>query len=210
MATTIVHIAMQRMIEADARVLSTMRETAMLERSIDIGGDAEQPSDPKAEITALYQAELPRITRYLRRKLGHPEEAADVAHDAFFRLVRIRPDRKIETPQAYLRLIVANLLKDRAAKVATRIQGSIDPLDEESLPASMIDPHRELVGRQELDHVHHALRKLKPVTRQVFLLSRVEGLTYREIQERLSLSEGVVKAHMRKALHLISRVRSTL
>lgn len=182
----------------------------MLERSIHLDEDAEDPAYPQADIGALYEAELPGIVRYLRRKLGHAEEAADLAHDAFIRLVRIAPDRKIEAPRAYLGLIVANLLRDRAVNVAARMRAATDPLDEESLPASMIDPHRELAGRQELDHVLHALRKLKPVTRQVFLLSRVEGLTYREIQERLSLSEGVVKAHMRKALDHISRVRIAL
>lgn len=180
----------------------------MLERSTDLDEDNDRRGNSMADIRTLYQRELPRITQYLRRKLGHPEEAADVAQDAFFRLVRITPSRRIEAPQAYLRLIVANLLKDRAAKLATRLQASTDPLEEDSAPASMIDPHRELVGRQELDHVHRALTKLSPVTRQVFLLNRVEGLTYGEIQERLSLSEGVVKAHMRKAIAHIARIRS--
>lgn len=180
----------------------------MLERSIHLDEGAEQPDYSRADIGALYELELPGILGYLRRKLGHAEEAADLAHDVFFRLVRIAPTRAIQAPEAYLRRIAANLLRDRAEKLATRMEASVVPLEDKSLPANGIDAFREIAGRQELDRVHRSLAKLKPVTRQVFLLNRVDGLSYREIQERLTLSEGVVKAHMRKAIAHIARLRS--
>ena len=51
------------------------------------------------------------------------------------------------------------------------------------------------------EKVEAAIEKLPPKRKEIFLLSRSEGLTYKEIAEKLSLSIKTVEAHMRLALH---------
>ena len=45
-----------------------------------------------------------------------------------------------------------------------------------------------------------AISALPPKRRQVFLLSREQGLSYKEIAERLGISKNTVEIHMVKAM----------
>lgn len=174
------------------------------------GAETDADTDPCAgteqTIAALYTAELPRLTRFFRGRTGQSDEAADLAQDTFLRLLRVSP-AAIRTPQAYLRRIAGNLLRDRAASAAARLARLQLPVEQGHDVADAADPHRILEARGELEHYRRVLIRLKPKTLEIFLLHRVDGLTYSEIGARLGLSEGGVKRHMVKAIAHIARAR---
>ncbi len=60
---------------------------------------------------------------------------------------------------------------------------------------------RDLLRLYEL-----AIEGLSDKTRAVYLLSRVEGLTYDGIRSRLGISMGTVEYHMMRAIAHIDRV----
>ena len=51
--------------------------------------------------------------------------------------------------------------------------------------------------------ISNAVQKLPPMQRKVFELSREEGLSYREIAEKLSISVKTVEIHISKALKFL-------
>lgn len=51
--------------------------------------------------------------------------------------------------------------------------------------------------------LNNTIEKLPPKRKEVFMLSRNEGLTYREIAARLKISENTVDVQIRKALEFI-------
>jgi RNA polymerase sigma-70 factor (ECF subfamily) len=58
-----------------------------------------------------------------------------------------------------------------------------------------------MVYFNELDDlIQAACRQLPPVRREVFMLSREEGLSHSEIAEKLNTSTSNVKNHIHKAL----------
>jgi RNA polymerase sigma factor (sigma-70 family) len=57
----------------------------------------------------------------------------------------------------------------------------------------------EVCIRETLYQVHRMLEKLPRRTSQVFLLSQLDGLTYRVISEKLNISEATVKRDMKQA-----------
>lgn len=57
-----------------------------------------------------------------------------------------------------------------------------------------------MIGRQELERLQMLVDALPPRCRDVFLLSRIEGLTFVEIGQRLHISPKTAFGHMVTAL----------
>ena len=51
--------------------------------------------------------------------------------------------------------------------------------------------------------MNYTIEKLPPKRKEVFILSRVDGLTYKEIARKLGITENTVDVQMRKALDFI-------
>ena len=147
------------------------------------------------------------MVRFFRRKTGSQEEAEDLTQEALARFLKASPASQVQTPQAYLRRIATNLLRDRAERGSTRLSNLLVSLDEGLEQPATSDQHRELVGRQELAHYEQVLRELKPRTLEIFLLSRVDGYTYKEIAGRLGMTLFGVKWHMLKAIGHLDKHR---
>lgn len=69
------------------------------------------------------------------------------------------------------------------------------------MPQTMAPSAEEQMAMMEvLLQVDRMLHGLKPVVRSVFLLSKLEGLTYPEIADMLGISLRTVETHMSVAL----------
>lgn len=178
---------------------------------VDLEDDPEsredRPPDSGADrrLADLYRTESPRLVRILSGRTGNRDDAHDLVQDAFFRLARLGGQASLlERPQAYLRRIAANLLKDRAKLEARQSIALHVVADEESLPG--LDPHRLLESRDMLRRLEAAIMRLRPRTREIFMAHRIEGLTYAEIAERTGLSIKGVEKQMSKALVQLDRL----
>ena len=156
----------------------------------------------------IYRDETPGLVRFFRRRLGHADEADDLAHETMVRFIRAAPSTLIAAPQAYLRRIATNLLRDRAERGSTRIAAASVPLEEALHAPADDDPHRTVEGREEWNRWAVILRDLPSRTLDVFLLSRVDGFTYQEIAEHLDTNVWSVKRHMMKAIAHLDQNRS--
>lgn len=159
-------------------------------------------------LSDLYRDEAPRLLRFFRRRLGRTEDAQDLTQETLLRYLRIGPTDWIDTPRAYLTRIATNLLRDRADLGATKLSQATLPLIEGIDQRDASDPYREIAARQELREWLAILDQLKPRTLEIFLLSRVDGFTYKEIASRLGMTVWNVKKHMMKAIAHIDRYRS--
>ena len=178
---------------------------------------AEEPEDERAPVDSapsdrsdrrlaeLYRSESPKLIRMFSRRTRNPADADDLVQDVFFRFARLREHAfGLDKPQAYLRRIAANLLKDRA-KAAARHSLSLHVVaDEESLPG--IDQQRTLESRDMLRRLEAAMMRLRPRTREIFVAHRIEGLSYAEIAERTGLSIKGVEKQMSKAILQLDRL----
>ena len=55
------------------------------------------------------------------------------------------------------------------------------------------------MGRERLQQLNAGLEALSPRVREVFLLHRLEGLSYQQIAQQLTLSPSTVEKHIAKA-----------
>jgi len=159
------------------------------------------------DFQAVYRAEAGNLLRYFTRRIGNVEDAEDLTQEALTRYLRASPNIRVDTPQAYLRTIANNLLRDRAERSSTKLAKVSAPLDEGLDRPAPYDVHRDVATRQELDHYRIVLDKLKPITLQIFLMHRVDGYTHQEIAEQLGKNIWSVKRQMMKAIAHLDRHR---
>ena len=158
----------------------------------------------RAQIDGLFRSQAPRLLRFLTRRTDR-EEARDLAQEAFLRLTRaIEAGGVIGNPGAYLQRIAANLLRDRAKSVSGAFERSHVVLEPDWHIANDADPHHALELRQTLDRYKAAVLKLKPKTREIFLLHRMDGLSYAQIAAETNLTVSGVEKHMIKAIARIN------
>lgn len=175
-------------------------------------GDVEDIDEHERQLADLLCAERPWLIRFFRRRarFASRDEADDLAQEAITRFLRADHSTSMATPQAYLRRIAQNLLIDQAERGSTKIaERSVGLMDTHDLVAPD-DQHRDLVGREELHHFNAILQQLKPRTLEIFLLSRVEGYTYKQIARKLGVTVWGVKWHMLKAIEHVDRHRGAL
>jgi len=111
---------------------------------------------------------------------------------------------KLNNPAAFLRRVARNLLIDRSR----RHNGDnlvVFPLDEEQHAVIQPDQAHHLEALDLMRLYEAAVDALPQKTRRVFLMHRVDELSYREIHERLGISVATVEYHMMKALAHIAR-----
>ena len=124
--------------------------------------------------------------------------------EVFARAAGSEQRHQLVNPGGVLRRIAQNLLIDRARrqKAAPAV---FFPLREES---DMVVPAAQEWNLEAADLLRlyeAAVDAMPPKTRRVFLMHRVDELSYREIHEMLGISIATVEYHMMKALSQISK-----
>jgi RNA polymerase sigma-70 factor (ECF subfamily) len=147
---------------------------------------------------ALYRREATRLARFFRRRIA--EEPQDLVHDAFVRLLTATTARPVpERPAAYLQRIARNLLVDCARRAAVR--GKTVPLQPDNAALAYAPEQTHAIEVEDVRRQYRAaVDALPPRTREVFLLHRVDELTYRQIAERLGIGIRTVEWHIAEAL----------
>ena len=155
-------------------------------------------------VLEIYYREL---VRFLSAKLGDRHAAADVAHDAYLRVMERSSQAEIESPRAFLYRTALNLVIDEHRRNGARRTESLDVLDSEEQFFAP-SPHRSLAQDQRLGLLQRALDELPALCRDAFLLRKLEGLSHDEIAERLAISHSLVEKHIVNAMkHCRLRMR---
>jgi len=140
-----------------------------------------------------------RLVRFLRRRARSTEDAADLAQDAFVRLAAA-DIREIRKPASFLFTTALNLLRDRARSAHARHAAYTVPAEETQLICPAPQAERVLDGEQRLRVLEAALLELSPKCRAVFVLFHFDGLSQRDIADRLRISVSMVEKYVKQAL----------
>lgn len=151
-----------------------------------------------AAIEQIYEQHHSWLYVWLKGKLHNACDAADVAHDTFLRVLAARNAAHIREPRDYLTTIARGLVIDRYRRRA--IESAYLQALAARPEASVISEEDKALIIETLIAVDKALTGLGPRTRQIFMLSQVDGLTYQQIAVQLRVSLTTVKKHMIRAL----------
>lgn len=161
------------------------------------------------DFSEIYIEYYPKLLRFAGDIIPCKEDAENLLHDAFVDLWKIN-DRlhSINNINAYMFRLVRNrcydFLKHRVhekayeAETMAEARAGVETLD------MMGD--EEYIAGELTAIVSEAVRNLPPRCREIFMLSRVEGLRHGEIAQRLGLSENTVSVQLGIALRRLRAV----
>jgi RNA polymerase sigma-70 factor (ECF subfamily) len=150
------------------------------------------------DIAALYTDHHAWLHNWLRRRHGCTQRAADLAQDTFCRLLEWPELTLTEHPRRYLATVARRLLIDdsRRARAECSFLEAWTLLADTAAPS----PERIATAIDELAAIAQLLDGLPAKARRAFLLSRLDGLGYREIAAELDVSTSMVKQYIARVL----------
>ena len=161
-----------------------------------MGDEARSRDAPAAEVYARRRDEL---VHFLQRLCGDRGVAEDLAQEAGLRLVAAMRTETIVNPPAYLFHVATNLARDALRRRAFGVAAA----DVESATTPGAD--HVSAAREEVDRVSAALVELPRRARDVLVLSRIEGLSQKQVASRLGIARKTVENHLTRALALLAQ-----
>ena len=157
----------------------------------------------------LFRRLGPRVLQYARRLVGSDALAEEVAQDVFVQIFRFRhryrPQSRLAT---WVFTITTNLCLNELRRPERKLR--VDLADEHGLdrvPDPRAATPEEGAATRELSRrLEAAVAELPPKQRAALLLSRIDGLAYKDVGEALGCSEGAVKALVFRATHALKHV----
>jgi RNA polymerase sigma-70 factor, ECF subfamily len=162
--------------------------------------------DDRLALNTLFALHYQKLCLFANTYLRNTEESEEVVSDVFLNFWRsrhaIRIDRSLKS---YLYTSVKNGALAMIKKRQPLFEDVEDILFNTNLLDS-VDPEQVMTLKELQNQLDRAIETLPPRCKQIFIMSRMEALSYFEISEILGVSEKTVENQIVKALQLIRQV----
>ncbi len=148
------------------------------------------------DFKSLFDQYYEGIKSFLYYKTGDIAVAEDIVQEVFIKLWDKREQIEMKTVKSFLFTIANNLAINHLKHQNIVFNFSKN----ESRPGKVESPHFQLELKEFQESLERLLAEMPENYRIVFLMNRIEKLTYSEIAERLDLSVKAIEKRMSKAL----------
>lgn len=160
----------------------------------------ETTRERAALVSELFRNHNRMLVRFLQSRLQNPQEAREIAQEAYVRLLELERTGAVGFLRAYLFRIASNLAIDRLRSRNTRERIDAhcpDSLDEVTQEGPV---EREVFAADEMRVFWASLAELPEHFRQAFVMHRLENLSTGEIALKIGKSERMVRRYIVHAL----------
>jgi RNA polymerase sigma-70 factor, ECF subfamily len=164
----------------------------------------EMARDDQAALETLYNHFYPRLYNFSRSFLKLEDGIDDILQEVFVRIWKNR--KKIKSPDTFNAFIFAitrnlliNELRNRMNDQHLRKEVFKRAVAEEYVTSD------ESVYRELEAKVSELIQQLPKRQLEIFLLSRVEGLSHKQISQKLNVSEKTVEYHITQSIKILKK-----
>lgn len=137
-----------------------------------------------------------QLRNYVYYKSGDMQVAEDIVQDTFLKVWERKDSIRTDTVKSLLYKIANNLFLNRLDHQKVLLKFTSDFRNSEYSEA----PDFDMEMQEFDDKLKRSLSELDEKNRVVFLMNRIDDLTYKEIAQNLGLSQKAVEKRMGKAI----------
>lgn len=161
-------------------------------------GTVEPPSNK--QILRWY----PRLFRTALRMTGNAADAADLTQEAFYRALKNWGSFDGGAlPTTWLHQILINSVRDWARRRSRQVHEPFRALSAVAAKGSNGEPAEQLERRERLARLREAIEELPEVLRPAFAVTVLDGHTYEQAAELLSVPTGTIASRVHEARKLL-------
>jgi RNA polymerase sigma-70 factor (family 1) len=154
------------------------------------------PGISQDEFDRIFKDWYYQLRNYIYYKSGDMQVAEDIVQDTFLKIWEKRDSIRIVTAKSLLYKMATNIFLNRLDHNKVHLKFT----EEYSINEYSSPPDFEMEMKEFDERLKRSLSELDEKNRVVFLMNRLDNLTYREIAENLGLSQKAVEKRMGKAL----------
>ncbi|HVT25505.1 MAG TPA: sigma-70 family RNA polymerase sigma factor [Rhizomicrobium sp.] len=142
--------------------------------------------------------------RYLRKNWRNESDVEDLRQEVYAQVLREAESEIPQRAKAFLFAKARNVMIDRFRKEnVIPIELGMD-MELSGVPADEPGPERTTYARHTLRRLQLALNELPPRYREALLMARVNGLSRREIAQRMGISEQAVGNYVHRGMFVLA------
>lgn len=150
----------------------------------------------------IFSKHFKPLRNYFYYKYGDYEKAKDLMQESFIKLWDNCKDVPYDKAKGFVFTLARNSFLNELKR------GQMIQKHKNNAPKKILhiqSPHYVLEEKEFLDKINSAISSLPDKNREVFLLNRIDGKTYREIAEILDISIKTVEKWMHDALVVLRK-----
>lgn len=141
------------------------------------------------------------LMQFLRRSGRSKSDIDDLVQDIYVRVCEAAAKEIPDPAKPFVFTVARNLLIDRLRREHVVPIETVEDLDALNIAIDTPGPDQTLIMREELRRVQAALDCLPRRAREAVILRKIEGLSWREIGQRMGIAERTVNRHLTDAMH---------
>lgn len=147
----------------------------------------------------FFKGQAKLLRNYIYYKFGDLDQAEDIVQDAFIKLWNNCSKVSLEKAKSYLYTVATNMGISGARHKQVKFKYQNFVLDR-NLDRTDESPEFVMLEKEYMEKLQSAISDLSDRQREVFLLSRIDKKTYKEIAGMSNVSVKAIEKLMHKAL----------
>lgn len=143
---------------------------------------------------------------FLRQNWRNRAEIADLRQEVYMRVYEAALKEIPEQAKAFVLTTARNLIIDRVRKESVIPFEIVTDLEALNAASEQPGPERTVLARDAIRRLTSALEQLPPRCREAVTLRKIEGLSRREIAQRMGIAEFTVNRHLTEGMRALADI----